>query len=105
MEVDDALGPSRRPVPSHPPTRRLRALVRAATVGGDHPSWVDFAPYVQLPATHDRSGVALRRSSRRAALVGNIKRVYRTKMPTMRWQKGSTAKCAPLHPGEHLALN
>jgi hypothetical protein len=78
MVVDEPRAPTRpRPVPLHPPTRRLRAMVKAAVVGVDQPTWKHFAPFVQQAATHDKNGVPLRRSSRRAAHVGNIKRVFR----------------------------
>jgi hypothetical protein len=52
-------------------------MVKAALVGRKQPTWVDFAPFVQQAATHDENGVPLRRSSRRAAHVGNLKRVFR----------------------------
>jgi hypothetical protein len=51
-------------------------LVKAAT-GGRQPTWEDYIPHVRpLPIT-GADGVALRRSTRKAAEVGNLKRVYR----------------------------
>jgi hypothetical protein len=67
----------RRPVPLHPPTRQLRALAKTAAAGADV-TWNHYEPFVQPAATHDANGVALRRSCRRAAHEGNVKRVFRT---------------------------
>jgi hypothetical protein len=76
--VEQPRAPRRRPVPSHPPARRLRALIKAAPSDGDRPSWETYTPFVQPSATHDDNGVPLRRSSRRASREANVKRVFRT---------------------------